>query len=140
MSWQLWPETFAFQAPTTLPVVRSGAVAAGSAAATCVEASGAVGKLEAAGVVPGVAGGGRVVEAVTLPEGAGCSGAGCSFIEEKRVLEQPAASRAASDTATRPVFETTITPSVGRRQAPQDKDPRPIKPAKVAKFQPDMVK
>ena len=113
---------------------------AGSAAAICVEVPGASGKLAAGGAAPGAAGGGRVVEAVTLPDGAGCSGAGCSFIEEKRVLEQPAASKAASVTATRPVFETTIAPSVGRPKAATGSIFSTIKLAKVAKFQPDMVK
>jgi hypothetical protein len=90
--------------------------------------------------VPGAAGGGNVVDAVTFPDGAGWSGAGCSFIEEKRVLEQPAASSAASETAMRPVFEKAITPSVGHPSAPQDQSSVTIKLAKVAKFQPDMVK
>ena len=32
---------------------------------------------------PGAAGGGSAVDAVTLPDGAGCSGSACVFIEEK---------------------------------------------------------
>src|SRR6187402_2887761 len=80
---------------------------------------GAAGK-PAGSVVPGAAGGGSVVDAVTFPDGAGWSGAGCSFIDEKRVLEQPAASSAASETATRPVFEKAIIPSVGHPSAPQE--------------------
>ena len=92
------------------------------------------------GVVPGAAGGGSAVEDVTLPDGAACSGAGCSFIDEKRVLEQPAASNAASETATSPVVLKPITPSVRQPTGAAGSNFSTIKMAKVAKFQPDMVK
>jgi hypothetical protein len=62
--------------------------------------------------VPGAAGGGSW-DPVTVPEGAGVSGAGCESSEENRELEQPAAVSAISDTTTRLVFEKFIKSSVG---------------------------
>ena len=74
--------------------------------ATSLEAPGASGKAvgSAGALGAGVTGGGSALVA-TWPLGAACSGSGRVFIDEKRVLEQPAASNASSETATRPVFE-----------------------------------
>ncbi|BAB51000.1 mlr4313 [Mesorhizobium japonicum MAFF 303099] len=62
-------------------------------------------------------------------------------MDEKREVEQPLATSAASDTATRPLFEKFITTSVGSGwgEAVRAISP-PTKMEKVAKFQPDMVK
>ncbi|CDX30435.1 hypothetical protein MPLSOD_130031 [Mesorhizobium sp. SOD10] len=118
---QLCPETLTFHTPATLAAVRSvapaGAVPSGGSEATWVF-FGAVGNCEGS-VVPGEAGGGSWF-CVTVPDGAGVSGAGCwSSIDEKREVEQPLATSAASDTATRPlrekgrVIEKFIKTSVG---------------------------
>jgi hypothetical protein len=89
----------------------AGAAPSGGKDATCVFA-GAVGNCDGS-VVPGEAGGGSWLE-LTWPAGAAGSGAGCwSSIDEKRVVEQPLATSAASDTATRPLFEKFIPTSVG---------------------------
>ncbi|CAH2396827.1 hypothetical protein MES5069_150038 [Mesorhizobium escarrei] len=140
-TWQLWPDTLAFQTPATLLAVRSGApagaVPSGGSEATWVPC-GAVGNFDGS-AVPGDAGGGSWF-AVTLPEGAACSGAGCWSIDENRDVEQPLAKSAASDTASRPVFEKSI--SNLRRVRPGCR-PHNIpftKTEKVAKFQPNMVK
>ncbi|WP_292141960.1 hypothetical protein, partial [Mesorhizobium sp.] len=91
--------------------------------------------------VPGAAGGGSWFP-VTVPAGAGVSGAGCwSSIDENRDVEQPLAISAASDTATRPVFEKVIPTSVGPGWGDAVRAISPsTKMEKVAEFQPDMVK
>jgi hypothetical protein len=88
-------------------------------------------------VVPGWAGGGNWLDE-TLPDGAAGNGAGCvESIEEKRVLEQPASATAATERAARPSLETIIWNLRGPVMAVS----APLtKMAKVAEFQPDMVK
>jgi hypothetical protein len=92
-------------------------------------------------VVPGAAGGGSWLP-LTVPAGAGCSGAGCwSSIDEKREVEQPLATSAASDTAISPLLEKIIPTSVGSGWGEAVRTISPLtKMEKVAKFQPDMVK
>lgn len=145
ISWQLCPDTLAVHAPTTFPVVRSGTLADSPSPgreAIWVDVFGASGKAAgSAGVlVPGAAGGGSEVELEMEPDGEACNGAGCVFVDEKRVLEQPVARRAANAAATRPVFENAIIPSVqthhGRRGINLSITNKTVK---VAKFQPDMV-
>jgi hypothetical protein len=138
---QLWPETLAFHTPATLEAVRSAAVAgadpsAGSEA-TCVFC-GAVGNCE--GSVPvGPEGGGNWFD-VTLPAGAASSGAGwVESIDDRRVLEQPLAKRAASIVAIRPVFENVMPTSATRCGRSIHKS-YPTNMGRAAEFQPDMVK
>jgi hypothetical protein len=97
-------------------------------AAIWVDPPGAAGKAagSAGGALPGAAGGGSVFELVIEPDGAAGRGAGWSFIEEKRVLEQPAASSAASETAARPVFEKAISTLRPVRPAPPNRDFRQL--------------
>ncbi|WP_189379665.1 hypothetical protein, partial [Mesorhizobium sp. M4B.F.Ca.ET.013.02.1.1] len=64
-----------------------------------------------------------------------------SSIDENRDVEQPLAISAASDTATRPVFEKVIPTSVGSGWGDAVRAISPsTKMEKVAEFQPDMVK
>jgi hypothetical protein len=57
---------------------------------------------------------------VTVPDGAGVSGSGRDSSDESRELEHPATVKAINETATAPIFEKFMKPSVEARSASAD--------------------